>query len=95
MRLMQPELNKLGVTMFDNANQNRRRPTGLAIVAHELDLDVRELAEIIDRKARLELWDRLHCHVPGPVHRKMVLTSCDAGHIRLNEDAQIDQTVKT
>ena len=47
MRLMQPELNKLGAAMFDNANQNRRRPTGLEILAHALNLDVRELAELI------------------------------------------------
>ena len=47
MRLMQPELNKLGAAMFDNANQNRRRPTGLEILAHELNLDLRELAELI------------------------------------------------
>jgi hypothetical protein len=47
MRLLQPELNRLGAAMFDNANQNRRRPTGLEILAHELNLDVRELAELI------------------------------------------------
>jgi hypothetical protein len=47
MRLLQPELNKLGAAMFDNANQNRRRPTGLEILAHEFNLDVRELAELI------------------------------------------------